>query len=329
MPCNLLETQEAACESGIGKLDNQIALLQVIAQSMAATADDGSDESFTYAAIHERACASGIAKLDNPIALLQVIAQNLCSSLDESEIVAEIVESFEERSGITDQTQIAALTALVTSARANGWWELSDVIYPFVGGTAAAHAQNLKSSDHTITWHGTVVHDANGITGNAVDGYGDMGYAPSTDGVQYQLDSGHVTLYRRTFGTDFMWYFGGAGAGFLSMRHTGAGQFQAAVNGGGFDRITASLGLMAATRTGVNAEAAYSPDGSTASVGASTAVPLVNMAVLAITGSDTVVGNFSDVNLAGLTVGGGITAAMYAIMQTDWQTFNTALSRNV
>lgn len=326
MPCDLLETQLSACESGIGKLDNQIALMQAIAQSMATTVGGEA----TLEAIQQRACESGIGKLDNQIALLQVIAQSLCSSLDESEIVAGIIESFEERSGITDPTQIAALTALVTSARANGWWDLSDVIYPFIGGTATAHAQNLKSSNHTITWNGTVTHDANGITGNAVDGYGDMAYDPSVNGVQYQLNSAHTSVYRRTFGTDFMWYVGTAGGGVhASMRHFNVGIFIAGLNGAGFSRTTTSLGLIAGSRTGVSTEVAYSPDGSTPSTNVSDAVSSLNMSVLAITGADTVVGNFSNVNLAFLTVGGGISAAMYASMEADIQTFQTANGRAV
>lgn len=326
MACDLETTQAAACASGIGKLDNPIVLMRAWAQTLADAL--GADD--TLAEIQARACESGIGKLDNQIALLQVIAQSLCSSLDETEIVAGIIESFEGRSGITDLTQIAALTALVTSARANGWWDLSDVIYPFVGGTATAHSQNLKSSNHTITWNGTVTHNANGITGNAVDGYGDMGYDPSVDGVQYQLNSAHITLYRRTFGTDFRWYVGTAGGpDHAAMRHFNAGSIVANLNGGAFSHITASLGLMAGSRTGVSTDIAYAPDGSTAFANPSGSIPSLNMDVLAITGSDGVAGNFSDVNLAGLTVGGGLTAAMYALMQTDWQTFNTALGRQV
>lgn len=246
------------------------------------------------------------------------------------ETVEAIVDSFVERSGITDLTQIAALTTLVTSARANGWWELSDVIYPFVGGTAVAHAVNLKSQDYTITWAGTVTHNANGITGNAVDGYGNMNYDPSVDGVQYQLNSAHITLYRRTNGADFMWYVGTAGGpDHSAMRHFNAGSIVANLNGGAFSHVGGSLGLVAGSRTGVSTDIAYAPNGSTAFANPSGSIPSLNMSILAITGVDGIPGNFSNVNLAFLTVGGGISAAEYATMEADIQDFQTSLGRQV
>ncbi len=41
MACELETTQEAACESGIGKLDSPIVLLQIIAQLTCELADSG------------------------------------------------------------------------------------------------------------------------------------------------------------------------------------------------------------------------------------------------------------------------------------------------
>jgi len=82
MPCDLPTIQAAACESEIAKLDSQIALLQVIAQTQADTlASLSPGTEVTLAAIQARACESGIGKLDNPINLYQVIAQNLCNQI--------------------------------------------------------------------------------------------------------------------------------------------------------------------------------------------------------------------------------------------------------
>ncbi|MCL5098721.1 MAG: hypothetical protein M1608_14560 [Candidatus Omnitrophica bacterium] len=51
------------------------------------------------------------------------------------------------------------------------------VVYPFIGGTAAAHTLNLMGADHAITWAGSaLVHDEYGVTGNR-SGYGDTGLA--------------------------------------------------------------------------------------------------------------------------------------------------------
>lgn len=56
------------------------------------------------------------------------------------------------------------------------------VFYPFVGGSASAHSFNLANSLYTITWGGTVTHNANGITGDGATGYGDTGLAQSVIG---------------------------------------------------------------------------------------------------------------------------------------------------
>jgi hypothetical protein len=79
---------------------------------------------------------------------------------------------FVDRSGITDAGQILAIQNLVVSLVDEDVWDNILAFYPLVGGTAATHAQNLKSSDYTITWNGTVTHNATGATSNGTTGYG-------------------------------------------------------------------------------------------------------------------------------------------------------------
>lgn len=79
MPCDLETVQAAACESGFGKVESEVALLQLIAQNAAAwvaAVEPGSDISVD--AIMERACTSGYAKVTDPITLYQITAQNIC-----------------------------------------------------------------------------------------------------------------------------------------------------------------------------------------------------------------------------------------------------------
>ena len=83
MACELSTVQASACISGIGRLDGQVQLLQVIAQSDALLlAEVSPGAEVTLAAIQERACSTGIGRIDNPIVLLQVIAQNLCNQIE-------------------------------------------------------------------------------------------------------------------------------------------------------------------------------------------------------------------------------------------------------
>lgn len=82
MACSLTTVQENYCESSIGKLDDEIMLLRVIAQNLAGALqafDPTAD--ISPEAILERACESGIGRLDDEVMLLKVITQNLCSSI--------------------------------------------------------------------------------------------------------------------------------------------------------------------------------------------------------------------------------------------------------
>lgn len=74
MACTLESVNTEACTSGIGKLTNEIQLLQVIAQLLA----DESSEDTDVDAIMARACESGIGKITDQIQLEQLIAQLLC-----------------------------------------------------------------------------------------------------------------------------------------------------------------------------------------------------------------------------------------------------------
>lgn len=245
--------------------------------------------------------------------------------------VDEAVASFVARSGITSVAQIAAVTALVANAMAHGWWSKCDLIYPFVGGTAGAHAQNLKSSNFTITWNGTVTHDANGITGDGATGYGATGYIPASSG-QTLLNSTHVGLYRRTTGGSSGTY-AGVDDGISVIRFTrgfAAATVLSIVNAlSGANYTLTSLAFSMGVRSSLT-EAKFFTGGVDKGGDATvpTALPGISLFVLAYNNSGAPA-FFSNANLAGLTAGSGITFATYQNMAADWQAFNTALGRQV
>src|SRR5436853_6337635 len=51
---------------------------------------------------------------------------------------------FIKATGINDPALKDNLDSLITRARRHGWWDLSNVIYPFAGGTQASCKYNLK-----------------------------------------------------------------------------------------------------------------------------------------------------------------------------------------
>ena len=109
-------------------------------------------------------------------------------------------QSFITAAGITDPTQQLAINTLVVSLKANGLWTKMKAIYPFVGGTNAQHAWNLKNTaQYKITWYGGVTSSSNGIIGNGTNGYGDTFL---NNNVMAQ-DNVHISIYTPAIATVF------------------------------------------------------------------------------------------------------------------------------
>jgi hypothetical protein len=86
---------------------------------------------------------------------------------------AGAVQAFLSASGISDATQVSAVNTLyndlvLTNITGTSLWDKIQVLYPFVGGNAAAHAVNLKNAvQYPLTFTGPIVHNNNGISGTA------------------------------------------------------------------------------------------------------------------------------------------------------------------
>lgn len=78
------------------------------------------------------------------------------------------VQAFIGVAGITDITQITALNNLYNDLVSASLWNKIQLLYPFVGGNQTAHSVNLKdASQYPLAFVGSVIHDANGVTGTA------------------------------------------------------------------------------------------------------------------------------------------------------------------
>jgi len=94
--------------------------------------------------------------------------------------------------GTLSTTEQLAVTQLVIQMKLNGIWDKMKAIYPMVGASAAACAQNLKSSSFTGTFSGGWTFTSNGVKGNGVSGTMDTGLNTST---QLNINSAHVSYY--------------------------------------------------------------------------------------------------------------------------------------
>lgn len=244
------------------------------------------------------------------------------------------VRSFITRAGLTDPTQIQAVSDLAEAAMLNGWWDKCDLIYPFVGGTAQAHAQNLKSSSFAIIWNGAVAHNSSGITGDGATGYGDTGYVPNSSG-QVGLNSVHLGIYRRTNGQTLRNHLGssslGTGSSLTMDNASGAAPIRIRAN----DNTLSSMGpgassLAFAVMTRFDAANKHLYHGALDEIHAIASIAVPNFSIYILARNlDGAMSGPSNVNLAGATVGSGLTFSEYASMRNDFQAFNTALGRQV
>jgi hypothetical protein len=103
--------------------------------------------------------------------------------------------------GILSATEKLAVTQLVTQMKLDGTWTPMKAIYPMVGASAAACAQNLKSSSFTGTFSTGWTFASTGVKGNGTSAYFNTGFNPSVDSSLSGLSFGGYPRNNDTSGT--------------------------------------------------------------------------------------------------------------------------------
>jgi len=97
--------------------------------------------------------------------------------------------------GTLSTTEKQAVNQLVLDLKANSLWTPMKAIYPMVGASAAACAQNLKSSSFTGTFSSGWTFASTGVTPNGTSAYFDTGLVPSS---VLGYNNNHMSYYSRT-----------------------------------------------------------------------------------------------------------------------------------
>ena len=97
--------------------------------------------------------------------------------------------------GTLSATEQTAVNTLVIQMKADGTWSPMKAIYPMVGASAAACAQNLKSSSFTGTYSSGWTFANTGVTGNGTSAYFDTALNWNTNTT---LNDVSVGCYLRT-----------------------------------------------------------------------------------------------------------------------------------
>ena len=96
--------------------------------------------------------------------------------------------------GTLSTTEKTATNQLVLDMKAAGIWSAMRAVYPMVGASAAACAQNLKSSSFTGTFTSGWTFASTGVTPNGTSAYFDTTLVPNTS---LTLNSASFSIYSR------------------------------------------------------------------------------------------------------------------------------------
>jgi hypothetical protein len=249
------------------------------------------------------------------------------------------VDAFLTATGITDDTQENAIIRLVADLKNNALWDTFHSIYPFVGGTSARHAVDLKALSNitdNASWQ-AATHDANGITGNGTSAYGNLNFSPADVGTQ---DSLSLVLYCRTTLPTLGGYLIGAqttashraaiyrykpgGTDYVSVNGLNTSTTNGMFRASGDDWTTQITG----SRTGSGSQFLRNNGATLNDTDASTGRSTSDFYILALNqGGSPVGGSYSDANLAFAAVGSGITEAQAIVLEGIVTTYQTALGR--
>lgn len=234
--------------------------------------------------------------------------------------------------GSLTTTEKNATNTLVLDLKADSIWSNFIAIYPMVGSSAAACAQNLKSSSFTGTFSSGWTFASTGVTPNGIDAYMDTGLAPL--GNLSQNDA-HVSIYSRTNDLTGTQVDLGCGSGglnqalYLSAYYGNTGNGISNINGSGFSPIGTninSLGLFCSQRTGANTTKMYQNNILILNQVSSSITPIADNIQL---GRNSPTGEWSSRELAFSSMGSSFTLTGIGDFYTAVQAFQTTLGRQV
>jgi hypothetical protein len=98
--------------------------------------------------------------------------------------------------GTLSTTEMNATNQLIVDMKYYGLWDSMKAVYPMVGASAAACAQNLKSSSFTGMFSSGWTFASTGVTPNGTSAYFNTKLIPSTN--ISSASSNHISFYSRT-----------------------------------------------------------------------------------------------------------------------------------
>ena len=232
--------------------------------------------------------------------------------------------------GTLSATEQTAVNTLVVSMKAVGIWTAMKAIYPMVGASAAACAQNLKSSSFTGTFNGGWTFASTGVTPNGTSAYMNTQLTPSAS---LQLNSTHLSFYSRTDSPSLsIADFGSFGNSNYTLIELFGNNFYNLLNQGGTisaGSMTTSLGHFIGSRTTSTALKSYRNGTNFGTYNLGSGQLSNAIITLAAFNNAGTIQFYSNRQYAFATIGDGLTDSEASDFYTAVQAFQTTLSRQV
>jgi len=240
--------------------------------------------------------------------------------------------------GTLSATEQTAVNTLVVSMKAAGIWTAMKAIYPMVGASAAACAQNLKSSSFTGTFNGGWTYASTGVTSNGTNAYFDTLFNNQANWTSTSNASmGFVSATNQPGGTICDMGVGPnllSGANSTTIYSSYAGTFYSGMNctsvaPGAVNAST--IGLFVTTRLSSTSYSSYKRGSSTINITNTDAIGTnPNGSIYLSAGNQPPNASlFAAKRYNFCFIGDGLTEAQVDSYWTILQTFNTSLSRQV
>jgi hypothetical protein len=246
--------------------------------------------------------------------------------------------------GSLSLTEKNATNQLVLDLKANSLWTPMKAIYPMVGASAAACAQNLKSSSFTGTFTSGWTFASTGVTGNGFSSFFNTNFNAST---QLSNNNIHISGYSRsqkypnsTATPMIVMAALGTGSNLLDLEIINASSANKTASyiydydaGKGILEVatTNTLGFYTSTRTSTSSHKIYK-NGLTIATSTTASnynnSPNLNLYLGGLNNSGALLFS-NDVNYAFASIGDGLTDTQASDFYTAVQAFQTTLSRNV
>jgi len=226
--------------------------------------------------------------------------------------------------GTLSATEKAAVNTLVLDMKSAGIWTSMKAIYPMVGASAAACAQNLKSSSFTGTFTSGWTFASTGVTPNGSSAYMDTGCNANT---QLTLNSNSFSVYLNTTVSGLVIPIGSGSSAFI-LPEFSLGIYSRNANGSTYNINTVSnnLGLTMSKRIS-SAGSINVKNGSSFAQSTDTSVSFDNQNFYV--GAANFGGYYYSGRIALAQIGDGLTNTQSSNFYTAVQAFQTTLSRNV